>query len=95
MRRCGCDQNDVFSGDDPPVPVDYRYAQQGPAPLGLPNVPRNFRLCHFGVVLERDRRDGFARFRPATDAREGYERADFGPPIAGSRSSQRQLCSSR
>ena len=75
MRRGGHDKHDVVAGLEPTVAMDNRDAEKRPAALRLRDPPGNFRLGHFRIVLQRDRRDRFTGLAAAAHAREGDERA--------------------
>src|SRR6185312_893441 len=80
MRRGGDHQNDRLARRETAVAMDDRDAHQRPARERLADMPLDFRFRHAGVVFERERRDGLAFLRAATDAGELHEGADIAAP---------------
>ena len=75
MRGGGNHEHNVLARLDAPKAVDDADAQERPAPLGGFYVPRDLRLRHLRIMLERHGAKRGARLLAAADAGEGDDRA--------------------
>jgi hypothetical protein len=71
------DEDDVFSRQDPAIPMDDGDAEQRPAALGRLDVTCDFGFRHPRIMLERHGNERSTRFVLSADAGEGDDGADI------------------